>query len=149
MLLFCTTCCEYEEEDQFPIDRSCKNRGERGRTCRSCLKSYRETRAPRETRHDKNMREHREFFPDVEVCQICGHKNGLGRELCVDHDHKTGHVRGLICSTCNLALGYLGDSVAGLRRALEYLDRDFSPNPIYAGARVDHRRKPRTSRREG
>ena len=37
-------------------------------------------------------------------CDICGAK--LGMELCIDHDHSTGHVRGVLCHHCNLAVGY-------------------------------------------
>lgn len=40
---------------------------------------------------------------------------------CIDHDHKTGKVRGMLCSTCNKAIGMLGDGVAGLEAALAYL----------------------------
>jgi hypothetical protein len=54
-------------------------------------------------------------------CALCGRKPGR-RELAVDHDHQTGQVRGLLCSSCNGALGVLGDSREGLLRALAYLD---------------------------
>lgn len=39
-------------------------------------------------------------------CAICGRI----RKLCVDHNHKTKEVRGLLCRKCNSALGYLEDS---------------------------------------
>lgn len=41
-------------------------------------------------------------------------------KLCVDHDHDTGRVRGLLCNDCNLVAGY-GKSPAVLRAAAEYL----------------------------
>ncbi len=46
------------------------------------------------------------------------------RPLCVDHDHETNKVRGLLCQPCNLAIGLLGDSVTGVRSALMYLTPD-------------------------
>ena len=46
-----------------------------------------------------------------------------GGKLCVDHDHETGKVRGLVCNDCNLALGY-GKTPEILRRAADYLDRN-------------------------
>lgn len=56
------------------------------------------------------------------VCATCGKpeksKHGY---LCVDHDHKTGKVRGLLCHRCNAALGQVYDNVSILRKLIEYL----------------------------
>lgn len=52
-------------------------------------------------------------------CAICG---TVTERLCLDHCHKTGKLRGLLCDTCNKALGMLGDDAEGIRRALDYLN---------------------------
>ena len=55
-------------------------------------------------------------------CKIClTHQDNLKRAMCVDHDHETGKVRGLLCDTCNRSLGLLKDDINTLERALEYL----------------------------
>ena len=53
------------------------------------------------------------------VCAICRRRSK--RRLCVDHCHLTGRIRGLLCHSCNLALGYLKDDQASLVAALAYL----------------------------
>jgi coenzyme F420-reducing hydrogenase beta subunit len=50
-------------------------------------------------------------------CALCEKSD----DLCVDHCHETGKVRGLLCRQCNSAIGKLGDNAAGLQRALSYL----------------------------
>lgn len=54
------------------------------------------------------------------VCAVCGGVND-GMELCVDHDHSTGAVRGLLCTPCNRGIGYFRDTVAHLEAAVAYL----------------------------
>jgi hypothetical protein len=46
-----------------------------------------------------------------------------GHRLCRDHNHETGAIRGLLCKTCNVALGVLSDDPAILRRLAAYLER--------------------------
>jgi len=55
-------------------------------------------------------------------CAICGYKFGqkIG-DMKVDHDHKTGTVRGLLCDLCNRGLGYFKDSKDLFNNAIKYL----------------------------
>lgn len=55
------------------------------------------------------------------VCAICSSTNPNGRRLAVDHDHKTGKIRGLLCQACNRALGLLKDNLDIIERAKDYL----------------------------
>lgn len=54
------------------------------------------------------------------MCAICG-KEEKNRRLSVDHCHETLRVRGLLCRTCNLAIGYFYDDVSLLNKAIKYL----------------------------
>lgn len=50
-------------------------------------------------------------------------RNGRPKALAVDHDHKTGEVRGLLDVRCNRILGYARDSVEILRASIAYLEK--------------------------
>lgn len=58
------------------------------------------------------------------VCRICG-KPEQKRRLAVDHDHKTGRVRGLLCWWCNNKLLASRNTAEMFRRAAEYLESKF------------------------
>ena len=57
------------------------------------------------------------------TCAICGQFEKKNRRLSVDHCHKTGKVRGLLCLVCNSALGKFRDDIQTLVKAQEYLKR--------------------------
>lgn len=59
-------------------------------------------------------------------CAICkrpphDYRKGVLLPLSVDHDHKTGKVRGLLCKRCNTAIGLLDDNLTLVKRAVVYL----------------------------
>jgi hypothetical protein len=60
-----------------------------------------------------------------EVCAICHQKDPCDRQLAVDHCHTTKKVRGLLCTNCNMAIGKFQDNVEYLKRAVEYMERDY------------------------
>lgn len=57
------------------------------------------------------------------LCGICKQpqQDPQKQRLCVDHDHQTGEVRGLLCSACNFGIGFFRDNIATLESALAYL----------------------------
>lgn len=54
------------------------------------------------------------------LCAICRQKDEM-KVLCVDHDHATGKVRGLLCNNCNVGLGNFRDNPKILESAIAYL----------------------------
>lgn len=54
-------------------------------------------------------------------CWICQRATGATKRLAVDHDHKTGKVRGVLCGPCNQLLGHVRDDPEVLLRAARYL----------------------------
>lgn len=55
------------------------------------------------------------------VCAICDNLCSVRKNLCVDHDKKTGKVRGLLCFACNTAIGKLDHDIELLESAIQYL----------------------------
>jgi hypothetical protein len=71
-----------------------------------------------------------------QVCAICRRATGATRNLSVDHDHKTGLVRGLLCRPCNDMLGHLRDDPVTAARIVDYLRR---PPAWQLGIRAVHK----------
>ncbi len=54
-------------------------------------------------------------------CAICGKQPKPGKVLVVDHDHKSGKFRGLLCMNCNSGIGNLKDDPELILLALAYM----------------------------
>jgi hypothetical protein len=68
------------------------------------------------------------FVQQNGVCAICreaGRTAYRGKDLCVDHDHRTGRVRALLCGYCNSAIGFLRESPLLARAAATYLEQQL------------------------
>lgn len=85
-------------------------------------------RAPRNRPNQDRFRKYgisEDIFKDMwqaqgNKCAICS----LPCNPVVDHCHETGLVRGLLCATCNSALGMFKDSLDSLRKAIAYLQKN-------------------------
>ncbi len=60
------------------------------------------------------------------LCAICLQpetqiQHGKLRPLCVDHNHKTGEIRALLCNDCNTGLGKFKDDINLLEKSINYL----------------------------
>jgi hypothetical protein len=88
-----------------------------------CAIAYRESNDTQNQRrsgvntHGLNPSEVSEFVSD-KVCNVC--KTDL--DVCVDHNHETHKLRGVLCRTHNLGLSFFGDDPVLLRRAADYLE---------------------------
>ena len=133
----CSKCKEDKEEDKFRWrNTNCHELG-RQRICKSCetiaRRSYPKKSGRSGKMNDRARLEQRtkKFGMTVEehnnmlliqngVCKICG---GIGqRELAIDHNHVTKKVRALLCTRCNIGLGYFKDNPELLKKAASYLE---------------------------
>lgn len=55
-------------------------------------------------------------------CAICNEPEEKLSWLCIDHDHNTGRVRGLLCPSCNRGIGLLQDNPKFLLKAAKYIE---------------------------
>jgi hypothetical protein len=84
-------------------------------------KKYQIARGKRIRRYGITVAEYDRLFADQNgVCAICGNTND-DIALCIDHDHKTNEVRGLLCNLCNRAIGLMKDDYKLLIKAAVYV----------------------------
>lgn len=80
--------------------------------------------AQRYRKYQLSVVEHRKLLAQQNgVCAICREP---GDPLCVDHDHRTGRVRSLLCGGCNSAIGFLRESPLLARAAATYLEQQLT-----------------------
>jgi len=88
-------------------------------------------------------------------CKICGTEIiavATVTNAAIDHCHSTGKVRGILCRTCNLGLGYFSDDISKLEGAIKYLEEkpnNFEPDKallmdIFSDITKDNRLSPDT-----
>lgn len=108
----CRICSKEKHIDLFPKHSHHKS-GIDSR-CKSCIK--------KQTKLRDELKEKYAYLK-TDFCDCCG--NTHEKSLVLDHDHNTLKFRGWICDCCNTGLGKLGDDLAGVERALNYLKRHY------------------------
>lgn len=146
----CTKCKEQLPDASFGKSRgwcrNCKNASNRSRYANATIEEKRRlngfsTPAGKRCRRRKKIErygitedQYRELLIAQDgLCGCCGRPEtrsvkGVLATLSIDHDHETGVVRGLLCSSCNWAIGRLGDDLEGLKKAVVYLERSRLPS---------------------
>lgn len=117
LMLTCTRCkCEKPgTPEYFPLHNKKKNGLDSWcRKCRSAYRSEINRGAFRFVISDEKLKFIKKTTPE---CVICG----ANESLVVDHDHKTGAVRGMLCGHCNRGLGHFRDDPELLEFARIYL----------------------------
>jgi len=123
----CTKCGESKAYNNFY--RQNASRDGYYAWCKDCSKQHSVSRR-NQTRNTDLIRKygitHQDYLDMLDEqehkCAVCGlpeEKNFNGK-LCVDHNHKTGKVRGLLCNPCNKALGLAMDSAEILYNLYKY-----------------------------
>lgn len=127
----CPVCGEDKSLEDFPRNRSARNG--RQSYCKPCHNRKMKEYADKKYGSRKNfLLKHRYGITEERLQELLWKQTGLCA-ICdrrqashVDHDHKTGKVRGLLCFKCNGGLGKASDDPAVLRSALGYLEHHGS-----------------------
>lgn len=73
------------------------------------------------------------------LCLGCyKHQTQLKKVLRIDHSHKTGKFRGLLCNSCNMAIGMLNDDPEILERLAKYLRKHTDTNSTSLTPRIEN-----------
>jgi recombination endonuclease VII len=141
----CPRCGEVKLLTEFTRDRS-KKSGYHG-LCKRC--NYLRLKDKLGSEHYRRYRkewelQHRYGMNSVEYAQKIADQDGQclicrlqSERLVVDHDHKTGQVRGLLCVSCNGLLGLANDSEPVLMAAIEYLRAFRSKGAVQQAAECE------------
>lgn len=118
---------EYYLKNQKKILKKKKKYNDKNKQYRS--KYYFKNKIKSQELHLKNtynltVDEYNKIFQDQNgCCKICGkHQTEFKAKLAVDHCHKTGKIRGLLCNNCNRGIGHLKESILLLKNAIKYIN---------------------------
>lgn len=136
----CNKCKEHKPLIEF--GKNSQNANGRSNVCKVCKNAYnkeyyganrlQERTRVRLARYGLTVESYNLLWAEQSgQCKICDcaladlpdyvGRNRPSNACCIDHCHETGKVRGLLCMSCNLLLGYAKDRVSLLDRAKTYL----------------------------
>jgi sulfur relay (sulfurtransferase) complex TusBCD TusD component (DsrE family) len=115
--LQCKDCREWKPLNNFQRHTQ-KGKSRHGSYCKAC-KRARGILDQAQARYGLSADEFKALTEAYPACAICGDVT----LLCIDHNHKTGKVRGRLCKSCNTAIGLLTEDKFLLDSAKSYLTR--------------------------
>jgi hypothetical protein len=126
---FCNKCRLVKEAGEFVKEkRSLDGLSPKCRSCRAVLRTSEDPLVTRERflrwKFGITLENYRFLLAKQQGgCAICNRRPPIGKQkyLAVDHDHRTGDIRGLLCSNCNTAIGLLKDDPRIALQAATYL----------------------------
>jgi hypothetical protein len=122
---YCRSCHNKIQREKYNSDPIEKVKRQIRESRRKQLNPLAKKREELKRLYNLTLEEYVEIYKSQgEVCAICKRNCKTKKSLSVDHNHATGKVRGLLCNTCNTALGMFLDSPVLLKRASDYLERD-------------------------
>ncbi len=114
----CTKCRTLKAHTAFARDRRASDGLQS--YCRTC-KSEHNTRTKYGVSPEERVTLEDKYDGRCWLCLDLFDHTNRDKLSCVDHDHHTGAVRGMLCAACNRSIGKLGDDLEGACRALVYL----------------------------
>lgn len=117
----CNICHRLLPTTEFARNQNNINRSVRRPSCRHCRKTLEgQSPTPKEKRRWLTTKPHLEPFE----CPICGKRTiaGVTCNVDLDHNHRTGEIRGWICDSCNTGIGRFKDDIQLLKRAIKYVE---------------------------
>ena len=138
----CPDCCQIKRFQDFHNDQ--RSKSGKSSYCKECMQKknllwlnknkqkyliYQQNHKF-QTRYNISLNDFNKLFQKQNgVCAICGKPElstnckGKIRNLSVDHNHKTGQVRGLLCGNCNTGFGSFQENISILKSAIKYARR--------------------------
>lgn len=124
----CGTCKEEKPKDRFGKDNnSLDGLFYRCRDCRSVYFKGRGFWAYTKRKYGITKKDYNVLYKEqggkCKICERCfkPKKEYKAKQVFIDHSHKTGKVRGLLCNDCNSSIGKFQDNIITLANAIKYL----------------------------